>query len=105
LLPNVNTLPGSFIVKIDHKLNNKMSVSGRYLYADSMQSGPAFGYTIPPAAGSGLGADGFNSIVPTRVQFAGGNWIYNIAANKILDVRFSWSRFSQIWRQITRLIR
>jgi len=96
LLPDINTLPGSFIVKIDHKLNNKMSVSGRYLYADSMQSGPAFGYTIPPAAGSGLGADGFNSIVPTRVQFAGGNWIYDIAANKILDVRFSWSRFSQI---------
>ena len=96
LLPDINTLPGSFIVKIDHRLNNKMSLSGRYLYADSVQSGPAFGYTIPPAKGSGLGADGFNSIVPTRVQFAGGNWIYNIAANKILDVRFSWSRFSQI---------
>src|SRR5437879_9886742 len=96
LLPDINTLPGSFIVKIDHKLNSKMSVSGRYLYADSVQSGPAFGYTIPPAKGSGLGADGFNSIVPTRVQFAGGNGIYNIAANKILDVRFSWSRFSQI---------
>ena len=96
LLPDINTLPASFIIKIDHKLNNKMSVSGRYLYADSTQSGPAFGYTIPPAAGSGLGADAFNSIVPTRVQFAGGNWIYNIAANKILDVRFSWSRFSQI---------
>ncbi len=96
LLPDINTLPGSFIIKIDHKLNNKMSVSGRYLYADSVQSGPAFGYTIPPAKGSGLGTDGFNSIVPTRVQFAGGNWIYDIAANKILDVRFSWSRFSQI---------
>ncbi len=95
-LPDINTLPGSFIVKIDHKLNDKMSLSGRYLYADSVQSGPAFGYTIPPAKGSGLGADGFNSIVPTRVQFAGGNLIYNIAANKILDVRFSWSRFSQI---------
>jgi hypothetical protein len=96
LLPDINTLPASFIVKIDHKINDKMSVSGRYLYADSMQSGPSFGYTIPPAAGSGLGADGFNSIVPTRVQFAGVNWTYNIAANKILDARFSWSRFSQI---------
>ncbi|HKV60751.1 MAG TPA: TonB-dependent receptor [Candidatus Acidoferrum sp.] len=96
LLPDINTLPGSFIVKIDHKLNSRMNLSGRYLYADSVQSGPAFGYTIPPAKGSGLGADGFNSIVPTRVQFAGGNLIYNIAANKILDVRFSWSRFSQI---------
>src|SRR5204863_9744740 len=44
LLPDINPLPGSFIVKIDHKLNNKMSLSGRYLYADSVQSGPAFGY-------------------------------------------------------------
>lgn len=96
LLPDINTLPASFIVKVDHKLNSKVNISGRYLYADSTQSGPAFGYTIPPAAGSGLNADGFNSIVPTRVQFAGGNLIYNISANKILDVRFSWSRFSQI---------
>jgi hypothetical protein len=96
LLPDINTLPGSFIIKIDHKMNRNMSFSGRYLYADSTQSGPAFGYTIPPAAGSGLKADGFNSIVPTRVQFAGANWIYDISANKILDVRFSWSRFSQI---------
>jgi len=96
LLPDINTLPASFIVKIDHKLNSKMNLSGRYLFADSTQSGPAFGYTIPPAPGSGLKADGFNSRVPTRVQFAGGNWIYNIAANKILDVRFSWSRYAQI---------
>jgi hypothetical protein len=95
-VPNTNTLPGSFIVKIDHKLNDKMTVSGRYLYSDSEQSGPAAGYTIPPAPGSDLGADGFNSIVPTRVQFGGGDWIYNISGNKILDVRFSWSRFSQI---------
>jgi hypothetical protein len=96
LLPDINTLPASFIVKIDHKMNNKMNISGRYLYADSVQSGPAFGYTIPPATGSGLGTDGFNSIVPTRVQFAGANLVYNISANKILDARFSWSRYSQI---------
>jgi hypothetical protein len=96
LLPDINTLPASFIVKIDHKMNSKMNVSGRYLYADSSQSGPAFGYTIPPAAGSKLGTDGFNSIVPTRVQFAGVNWVYDISSNKILDARFSWSRYSQI---------
>ena len=96
LLPDINTLPASFIVKIDHKLNGKMNLSGRYLFADSTQSGPASGYTIPPAPGSGLKADGFNSRVPTRVQFASGNLIYNISANKILDVRFSWSRYSQI---------
>ena len=95
-LPNTNTLPGSFIVKIDYKMNEKMSLSGRYLYADSTQSGPSFGYTIPPAAGSGLGADGFNTIAPTRVQLAGATWTYSISANKILDARFNWSRYSQI---------
>lgn len=96
LLPDINTLPGSFIVKIDHKMNEKMNLSGRYLYADSRQSGPSFGYTIPPATGSGLGADGFNSIVPTRVQLAGATWTYSISANKILDARFNWNRYSQI---------
>ncbi|PYT57523.1 MAG: hypothetical protein DMG35_20110 [Acidobacteria bacterium] len=96
LLPDINTLPASFIVKIDHKMNEKMNLSGRYLYSDSTQSGPSFGYTIPPAPGSGLGTDGFNSIVPTRVQLAGATWTYSISANKILDARFNWNRYAQI---------
>src|SRR5580700_7388146 len=50
---------GSFIIKIDHKMNNKMQLSGRYMFADSVQSAPLGGYTLPPAAGSGLAPDAF----------------------------------------------
>jgi hypothetical protein len=93
--PNTDKM-GSFIIKIDHKMNNKMQVSGRYMFADSVQSAPLGGYTLPPAPGSGLAPDAFNSIAPTRVQLAGATWTYSISANKILDVRFNWSRYAQI---------
>jgi len=93
--PNTDSM-SSFIIKIDHKMNDKMQLSGRYMFADSTQSAPLGGYTLPPAPGSGLAPDAFNSIAPTRVQLAGATWSYTISANKILDVRFNWSRYSQI---------
>jgi hypothetical protein len=93
--PNTDKM-SSFIIRVDHKLNEKMNISGRYMFADSTQSAPLGGYTLPPAPGSGLAPDAFNSIAPTRVQLAGATWTYSIAANKILDVRFNWSRYAQI---------
>ena len=93
--PNTDKM-GSYIIKVDHKINDKMQLSGRYTFADSTQSAPLGGYTLPPAPGSGLPSDAFNSIAPTRVQLAGATWTYSVAANKILDVRFNWSRYAQI---------
>jgi hypothetical protein len=93
--PNTDKM-GSFIIRIDHKMNDKMNISGRYMFADSTQSAPLGGYTLPPAPGSGLPSDAFNSIAPTRVQLAGATWAYSLSANKIIDVRFNWSRYSQI---------
>jgi len=93
--PNTDTM-GSFIIRVDHRMNDKMNLSGRYMFADSTQSAPLGGYTLPPAPGSGLKPDAFNSIAPTRVQMLGVTWTYSLASNKILDVRFNWSRYSQI---------
>jgi hypothetical protein len=93
--PNTDKL-SSFKMKVDYKMNDKMQLTGRYLFADSTQSAPLGGYTLPPAAGSGLGPDGFNTIAPTRVQVAGSGWTYTISPNKILDVRFNWNRYAQI---------
>jgi hypothetical protein len=93
--PNTDKM-SSYIIRIDHKMNDKMNLSGRYMFADSVQSAPTGGYTIPPAPGSGLAPDAFNTVAPTRVQMAGATWTYNLAANKIIDVRFNWSRYSQI---------
>jgi len=93
--PNTDKL-SSYIIRIDHRMNDKMQLSGRYTFADSIQSAPLGGYTLPPAPGSGLPADGFNSVAPTRVQLAGATWTYSMSPNKILDVRFNWSRYAQI---------
>src|SRR5258708_2935597 len=93
--PNTDKM-SSYIIKIDHKMNDKMQLSGRYTFADSIQSAPLGGYTLPPAPGSGLAPDAFYSVAPTRVQLAGATWTYSMSANKILDVRFNWSRYAQI---------
>jgi Carboxypeptidase regulatory-like domain len=93
--PNTDSMT-SFIIRLDHKMNDKMNLSGRYMFADSTQLAPLGGYTLPPAPGSGLSAGAFNTIAPTRVQMAGVTWTYNVSANKILDVRFNWSRYAQI---------
>jgi len=93
--PNTDSM-SSYIIRIDHKMNDKMNISGRYTFADSTQSAPLGGYTLPPASGSGLAPDAFNSVAPTRVQLAGATWTYSMSPNKILDVRFNWSRYAQI---------
>jgi carboxypeptidase family protein len=93
-LPNTDKM-SSFLVKIDHKVNNKNQLSGRYMFADSLQSAPASGYQMVPPSTAGP-ADMFNTIAPTRVQMAGATWTYSLAPNKIFDTRFNWTRYSQI---------
>jgi hypothetical protein len=93
-LPNTDSM-NSFIVKIDHRMNNKMQLSGRYMFSDSLQSAPASGYQMTPPASVGS-PDIFNTIAPTRVQMVGLTWTYNMTANTIFDTRFNWTRYSQI---------
>ena len=93
-LPNTDKM-SSFLIKIDHKLNDKMQLSGRYVFADSLQSAPTSGYQMTPPSSVGK-ADLFNTIAPTRVQMMGVTWTYNMAANVIFDTRFNWTRYAQI---------
>lgn len=93
-IPNTDSM-NSFMFKIDHKMNDKMQLSGRYMFSDSLQSAPSSGYTMPPPSSAGK-PDLFNTIAPTRVQMVGLTWTYNLAPNKILDTRFNWTRYSQI---------
>lgn len=103
-LPNTGSL-SQFLIKLDHKMNDKMHVSGRYVFADSIQSAPSSGYTIPPPSSvssqsfcgsQNCKTDMFNTIAPTRVQMVGLTWTYSLASNKILDTRFNWQRYAQI---------
>ena len=82
----------SFGTKIDYKLNDKNTISGRYIFGDSFQSAPPFAGL--PASGSA--PDLFNSVAPSRAQLAGISWTTNIGNNKILESRLGYTRFSQI---------
>ena len=81
----------SFGTKFDYKINDKNSIAVRYIFGDSFQSAPAFAGL--PAAGSQ--PDLFNSVAPSRAQLAGVSWTTNIGANKILESRLGYTRFSQ----------
>jgi hypothetical protein len=93
-VPNTDSMNG-FIAKVDHKLNDKMQLSARYAFSDSLQSAPQSGYEIPPNAAAGP-LDMFNTVAPTRVQMAGVTWTYSMSPNKIWDTRFNWTRYAQI---------
>jgi hypothetical protein len=90
--PTTDSMNG-FGVKVDHHINSSNSISGRYIFGDSLQSAPSFAGL--PAGGSNP-ANLFNSVAPSRTQMAGLSYVWNIATNKILESRFGWQRFAQI---------
>lgn len=92
LIPTTDTMDG-FGIKIDHRFNSHHSLSGKYIYGDSVQSAPC-ACSLPPAKPASQ--DLFNSVAPSRTQLLGLNHIWNIGNNKILESRFGWNRFSQI---------
>lgn len=82
-----------FGVKFDYKFNPTNSFAARYIFGDSLQSGPPFAGL--PGGGSNK-ADIFNSVAPSRAQMAGVSWTWNISNSKILESRLGFTRFSQI---------
>ena len=82
-----------FAFKIDHRINANNTISGRYVFGDSLQSGPPFA-GLP--AGGNNPSNLFNSIAPSRAQLAGLSWTWNISGNKILESRLGFTRFAQI---------
>jgi hypothetical protein len=82
----------SFGVKFDLKINSSNTLAARYIFGDSLQSAPAFAGL--PAGGSN--PDLFNSVAPSRAQMIGLSWTTNFSANKILESRVGYTRFSQL---------
>jgi len=81
-----------FGTKFDFKINSTNSFSARYIFGDSLQSGPPFAGL--PAAGSNPNL--FNSFAASRAQLAGVSWVTNFSPTKILESRFGYTRFSQL---------
>jgi len=92
---NIPTTASSneFGLKFDYKLHNNHSFAVRYIFGDSLQSGPPFA-GLP--AGGGNNPDLFNSFAPSRAQMAGVSWTWNVSNNKILESRLGFTRFSQL---------
>jgi len=82
-----------FGVKFDYKVNPNNSIAVRYIFGDSLQSGPPYA-GLPPAAN--LPQDLFNSVAPSRAQMAGVSWTSNLGPNKILESRLGYTRFAQL---------
>ncbi len=86
---NMNT----FSIKVDHQLNSKNLVNGRFFFGNSYQSAPATVGELTPANGP---ADMFNSVTdPTRVALVGFVWNSTVSERSLLQVRFGYNRISQ----------
>ncbi|MGH9501506.1 MAG: carboxypeptidase regulatory-like domain-containing protein [Terriglobales bacterium] len=90
--PTTDSMNG-FGVKVDHHINSHHTITGRYIFGDSLQSAPP--YAGLPAGGNNS-ADLFNSVAPSRTQMAGVSHTWTIGNNKVLESRFGWQRFAQI---------
>jgi len=80
----------NLIGKVDFKLNDNNSLSGRYAFGQSDQVfplGSLGGY------GSGSRLASFAQISPTRVQVVSINWLTTFSPEKFNEVRFGYSRF------------
>ena len=90
--PTTDSMNG-FGVKVDHKFNTRHTLTGRYIFGDSLQSAPPIA-GLP--ANSSKPEGFFNSIALSRTQMAGVSHTWNIGNNKILESRLGFQRFAQI---------
>jgi hypothetical protein len=78
----------SLIVKLDHNINAKNMLTGRYYFGDSSQSFPF------AQLGGGL-MPGFNTTTPTRVQLVSLSWVKIVNPNQLNEARLGWNRFAE----------
>src|SRR5579872_757717 len=80
----------NFILKVDHQLSSRESLTGRYAFARSDQTFPlgAIG-----GFGSGSRLPQFAQTSPTRVQVVSLSLLSTLSATRINEVRFGYSRY------------
>ena len=85
----------NFHVKFDYIFNPSQRVSVKYLFGDSLNNQPS-APGVPPSVGPlATSSSMWNSVAPSRAQLAGVNYTWTISANKVLESRFGYQRFSQ----------
>jgi hypothetical protein len=76
----------SMIAKIDHNVNARNLLTGRYYFGDSDQSFP-----FAQLAGGIL--PGFNTVTPTRVQLVSLSYVKVVSNRQVNEARLGWNRF------------
>jgi len=84
--PNTNRMD-NFIVKIDHRINDKNNLSGRYFFGDSLQTEQDITVLRPE----------WRSTSDLNAQVFGINWIWAANARWVNEAKFGYNRF---WQKI-----
>jgi Carboxypeptidase regulatory-like domain len=80
----------NFVVKVDQRFGDRVTLSGRYVFGDGTQ-------TFPLNSGQGSQLPSFQTVVPTRVQLAGLNASQILTSHLINETRFSFNRYAQVF--------
>jgi TonB dependent receptor len=85
--PNTNN-SDNFLVKLDHRFNDRFNLSGRYIFGDGSQ-------TFPLTSGNGSPLPAYQTVVPTRIQLFGLNLTQVLNARLLNETRLGYNRFVQ----------
>ena len=77
----------SVIGKIDHAINEKNLLTGRYYYSNSLQDFPL---ALSPTGGQ---LPGFDTHTPTVVHLVSLSLVSTLSSTKVNEARFGWNRF------------
>lgn len=84
---NVNN-SDNFLIKVDNRISDRFSVSGRYIFGDGNQ-------VFPLTSGFGSPLPLYQTVVPTRIQASGINFSQVLSNRIINESRIAWNRFVQ----------
>lgn len=83
--------PNNGVLKIDHRISSKDSLSGRYLIGDGLDEFPVGG----PGPGGGSQLERYFGVTPTRVHNFAVSEIHIFTPNLLNTFRFGYNRFHQ----------
>jgi Carboxypeptidase regulatory-like domain len=85
--PNTNN-SDNVLAKIDHRFDDRYSLSGRYIFGDGNQ-------VFPLTTGNGSPLPAYQTVVPTRVQVFGLNLSQVLTSQFVNETRAGYNRFVQ----------
>src|SRR5262249_57741400 len=86
-----NQFEQEYTVKIEHKITDKSSISGFYLYNRTNE--PNDDYFAPGETGANRFADPNDYILQRRPQVIAINNTNTLSPSSVLSLRFGWTRF------------